>query len=61
MNRKAGSTELLEMDSITYSKNISIDGFRNDPKSNIIGKHDTVSIFKFDVPLFLRKYIFISV
>lgn len=44
MNRKAGSTELLEMDSNSYSKNISIDGFRTDPKSSLINKHDTVGV-----------------
>lgn len=44
MNRKAGSTELLEMDSTSYSKNLTLDGFRSDTKTSIINKHETVSV-----------------
>lgn len=51
MNRKAGSTELLEMDSNSFSKNINLDAFRSDPKSSIINKHDTVGVLNLRVLL----------
>lgn len=44
MNRKPGSTELLEMDSRSYSQKIALDGLRNDTKSSILNKHETVGI-----------------
>lgn len=40
MNRKVGSTELIVSEN--YTKNISLDGFRTDPKSNTV-KHENVS------------------
>lgn len=46
MNRKGGSSE-LEMDSLSYPKNMGIDGFRNDNKNTIGNKHETVSILTF--------------
>lgn len=51
MNRKAGSTELLGMDSNSFSKNINVDAFRTDPKSSIINKHDTVGVLNLPVLL----------
>lgn len=44
MNRKSGSTELLEMDSLSYSKSINLEGFRNDAKSSLMNKHETVGV-----------------
>lgn len=42
---KRGSVELLDMDSNSYGKNISLDTFRSDSKSNLINsKQETVSI-----------------
>lgn len=46
MNRKGGSSE-LEMESLSYSKNIGIDSFRNDTKTSIVNKHETVGSLTF--------------
>lgn len=46
MNRKTGSIELLEMDNGTFSKNLTLEGFRAESKSNLLNKQDTVSTGK---------------
>lgn len=59
MNRKAGSTELIEMDSIAYVKNITVDGIRNEPKSILINKPETVSFYKIELNFISTKYFII--
>lgn len=48
---KRGSVELLDMDSNNYGKNISLDTFRSDSKSNLINSKQEVSKY-------LRFYAF---
>ncbi|KAJ8935945.1 hypothetical protein NQ314_012567 [Rhamnusium bicolor] len=43
MNRKTGSIELLEMDNSTFSKNLTLDGFRTESKPNLLNKQETTS------------------
>ncbi|KAJ8920453.1 hypothetical protein NQ315_005321 [Exocentrus adspersus] len=41
MNRKTGSIELLEMDNSSFSKNLTLDGFRTESKANLLNKQET--------------------
>lgn len=43
MNRKTGSIELLDMDNTAYNKNLNLEGYRTDPKGNIMNKPESVS------------------
>ncbi|KAG5885726.1 hypothetical protein JTB14_000649 [Gonioctena quinquepunctata] len=40
MNRKTASIELLEMDNNTFNKNLPIDSFRSDSKTNLLNKQE---------------------